>query len=109
MIDHDRLLNGPAMLIYGRPITYAPRSGVTFSTTGIFDRRYVEIGFGEDGQAISAMRTTLRVRKVDMLDTIPSEQGDTVFVGADQYRVIDVQEDPIDAYDLVLGARVAGP
>ena len=109
MIDFDGLLNGPANAVFGQPVVYTQANGPSFDTVGIFDRRYVDIGFGEDGTPIAAMRTTLHIRKVDLLDRTPSEQGDTITVGSDTWVVIDVQPDPTGAYVLVLGARAPWP
>lgn len=111
MVDFDRLLNRPAMRVFGsrEPVGYlrltAEEGAEPWTIPAVFDRRHVEVNFGDDGNPITALRTILFVRLADMPDGEPPEQGDTITRGADTWQVMDPQPDAIGAFRLILGAH----
>lgn len=109
MIDFDRHLNRAAVRVFGSaaPVAYtrAAVGSVAFAVPAVVDRRYVEIGFGEDGSPVSAIRSTLFVRLADMAGGVPPDQGDGVAIGGVAWTVQEVRPDAIGGFLLILGAR----
>ncbi len=109
-VDFDRLLNGPAMRIVGsrEPIVYTRlRDGAVFTVPGVFDRQHIEVGVDGDGAPVTAFRTVVYLRLVDMPGRLPPQQGDRVVRGGGNWLVTEVQPDAIDAFCLVLGGQAA--
>lgn len=108
MIDFDRLVLGPAMNAFARPIIVAPPGLPPYGGRGDFREPHTEIAL-EDG-TFSTASPTLGIRRGEFA-RLP-EQGDSIFVNVDgmtilpgsrRFEVIDVRPDGEGDVKLVLG------
>lgn len=105
-INFDRLLNLPALAVYGQAVVYQRPDEAPVTIRGIFDRRATIVTFSE-GVPITGQAATLSVRTAD-LGGRPPQQGDGIVIGNDAYWVEDPQLEPTGSWLLILGARAPG-
>lgn len=120
MLDFDRMVAGPGTQLYGVRVRFRSVAGQSEMLSGVFDRRHVEVGFGQDGAVVSASESRIMVRlsewgaprqgdaidvrirrgRATHIDATPIA-GDVVL----NYLISDVQHDAIGGALLILGAR----
>ncbi len=101
MIDWDALVLGPAVGIFGEPVTYTYAAGAPISITGVYDEQYVGVDVA-DGQQVTSSMPVLGVR-LSQFPLMP-QQGDTLFIQrtAETFVVKEVRPDGHGAAKLML-------
>jgi len=103
-VDFDKLVLGPAMAAFGRPVTFDPvksqPGAPVFEVLGVFDNEHVEVE--EIGGEVyhSTVQPTLGVKLSDF--TVPPEQGDRPTIDGVVYEVQDPQPDGQGGAKLIL-------
>ncbi len=109
LVDLDAVLNGPAMLVWGDPVTFTPVASQPgappFAGVGIFDEAHEVILEEIAASELSAAghSTTAPVLEVQLSSfaTAPA-QGDQVEIAGRLFTVWDVKPDGAGCADLVL-------
>lgn len=79
-INYSQMVYEHAQNTFGRPVTFTPKGGASFTGRGIMDIDAIDVA-AEDGSIISETRVVLDIRDDEY--TVPPKQGDRVDIGGD--------------------------
>jgi hypothetical protein len=100
--DFTKLADGVmnrAVGVFGKAVTYIPKSGAAYAPNGIFDNVFEQVD-PDTERIVASNQPNIGFRKADLqADPV---QGDKVIVDGKTYRVIDAQEDGIAGVRVML-------
>ncbi len=107
MFDFDAFVNAPAHALFGRSISYRPKSAKpSFTLSGDFHISYMDINLVNAGADISSAKTVVFVRDVDFPRDYPVPlAGDYVTIDETEYQIIDIEPHIPGSKKLILHAQ----
>lgn len=94
MIDFAALVLGPAMAVFGQPVTVTPTASQpdapSYQGRGVYASKPVQIPLGEGGY-LSTVQPTLSIRLADF--AVPPMQDDLVSTSQGSFLIADVIPD----------------
>lgn len=99
--DFSSTVLGPAMAIFGEPVTYIPEGLAQLAISGIYKEAYQVITI-KDGAPVSTTKPALGVKLDQFPPGFAPAQGDQVLLRARRFTIADVQPDGIAGAMLLL-------
>lgn len=85
---------------FGVAATFMPAAGAAFALIGVYDEPHFEVT--QQDVAISSSQPSFGVRLADFPPGVAPAQDDRLTIGAEQFRVVDVERDGQGGARLIL-------